>query len=159
VVFGASSGVAESLNAKDFHSIRGELGDGMSRIKRRHGRQREEPILRTSVITAAAALIGAAVSASAGDPGDPNAECEGPSTPEIVDCLKAKTAYWDERMTIAYQRMLKADEEKQRDQLRDANCLYYGLGEGTIARIEAGECMRKMTELRALELEGKEDRN
>ena len=72
-------------------------------------------------------------------------------------------------MTIAYQQALKDAEPKQREQLRvaqrlwiqyrDANCLYYGLGEGTIARIEAGECMRNMTEARANELEGKEDRN
>jgi uncharacterized protein YecT (DUF1311 family) len=54
--------------------------------------------------------------------------------------------------------------EKQREQLRsaqrlwiqyrDANCLYYGLGEGTIARIDAGECMRNTTKARAEELEG-----
>ena len=30
----------------------------------------------------------------------------------------------------------------------------YGMGEGTIARIDAGECMRNMTEARAKELEG-----
>ena len=119
-------------------------------------------------IVAAAALIGAAAFAFAGEPGDPDAECDG-GTPEMVECLKAKTAYWDKRMTIAYQHMLKAGEPKQREQLRvaqrlwiqyrDANCLYYGLGEGTIARIDAGECMRSMTEARAKELEGKEDRN
>ncbi len=72
-------------------------------------------------------------------------------------------------MTIAYQRMLNAGEPKQREQLRvaqrlwiqyrDANCLYYGLGEGTIARVEAGDCMLRMTQSRAIELEGKEDRN
>ena len=39
-------------------------------------------------------------------------------------------------------------------QYRDANCLYYGLGEGTIARLDAGECMRSMTEARAKEFEG-----
>ncbi len=65
--------------------------------------------------------------------------------------------------------MLNAGESKQREQLRvaqrlwiqyrDANCLYYGLGEGTIARIEASDCMRRMTQNRAIELEGKEDRN
>jgi uncharacterized protein YecT (DUF1311 family) len=123
--------------------------------------------MRIAVITAAA-LLGAAASAFAGDQGEPNEEC-GVSTYEMVDCLKAKTAYWDKRMTIAYQLMLKAGEPKQREQLRvaqrlwiqyrDANCLYYGLGEGTIARIEASECMRSMTEARARELEGKEDRN
>jgi len=119
-------------------------------------------------IAAAAALIGVAAFAWAGDPGDPESECDG-GTPEMVECLRVKTAYWDKRMTIAYQRMRNAGEPKQREQLliaqrlwiqyRDANCLYYGLGEGTIARIEAGECMRSMTEARAKELEGKEDRN
>lgn len=56
-----------------------------------------------------------------------------------------------------------AAADKQREQLRtaqrlwiqyrDANCLYYDLGEGTIARLDAGECMRSMTEARAKELE------
>jgi uncharacterized protein YecT (DUF1311 family) len=72
-------------------------------------------------------------------------------------------------MTIAYQRMLNSGEAKQREQLRaaqrlwiqyrDANCVYYGLGEGTIARIDAGYCMLQMTQSRAQELEGKDDRN
>lgn len=124
-------------------------------------------MLRMVTITAAA-LIGAAVSAYAGDQGEPNQACDGKSTPEIVDCLKAQTAQWDKRMTIAYQRMRNAGTPQQREQLlkaqrlwiqyRDANCLYYGLGEGTIARIEAGECMRSMTESRTKELE-REDRN
>ena len=39
-------------------------------------------------------------------------------------------------------------------QYRGANRLYYGLGEGPIARIAAGECMRNMTEARAREREG-----
>ena len=133
------------------------------------GGQVEELTLRARIaVIAAAALIGAAAFAWAGEQGDPDAECDG-GTYEMVECLKAKTAYWDKRMTVAYQQMLKDVEPKQREQLRvaqrlwiqyrDANCLYYGLGEGTIARIEAGECMRKMTESRAKELEGKEDRN
>lgn len=124
-------------------------------------------LLRAATI-AAAALVGAAVFAFAGDQGDPDQSCDG-STYEMVECLKAKTAQWDKRMTVAYQRMLNAGEPRQREQLRvaqrlwiqyrDANCLYYGLGEGTIARIEAGDCMLRMTQSRALELEGKEDRN
>ena len=120
------------------------------------------------VIFGAAVLIGAAAFAYAGDQGEPEQSCDG-STYEIVECLKAKTAQWDKRMTVAYQRMLNAGEARQRKQLRaaqrlwiqyrDANCLYYGLGEGTIARIDAGECMLRMTQNRALELEGKDDRN
>ena len=58
---------------------------------------------------------------------------------------------------------LKDAVPQQREQLRaaqrlwigyrDANCLYYRMGEGTIARIDAGECMRNMTQARARELE------
>ena len=120
------------------------------------------------VSIAAAVLIGAAAFTYAGDQGEPDQSCDG-STYEIGECLRAKTAQWDNRMTIAYQRMLNAGEPKQREQLRvaqrlwiqyrDANCLYYGLGEGTIARVEAGDCMLRMTQSRAIELEGKEDRN
>jgi len=116
---------------------------------------------RAAIITAAV-LTGAAAFAFAGEQGEPNKGCDG-STYEIVDCLKAKTATWDKRMNTAYQAAMKNAESKQREQLRvaqrlwvqyrDANCLYYDLGEGTIARIEAGECMRSMTETRARELE------
>jgi uncharacterized protein YecT (DUF1311 family) len=101
-------------------------------------------------------------SAQAGDAGDPDQSCDG-STQEMVDCLAVKTARWDKRMTIAYQQAMKDAPGQQRDQLRtaqrlwiqyrDANCLFYGMGEGTIARIEAGECLRSMTEARARELE------
>jgi len=99
--------------------------------------------------------------AQAGDQGDPRS-CDG-STAEMVECLKAQTAQWDKRMTIAYQQAMKNAADAQRDQLRaaqrlwiqyrDANCLYYGMGEGTIARVDAGECLRRMTEARARELE------
>jgi uncharacterized protein YecT (DUF1311 family) len=103
-----------------------------------------------------------APAAFAGAQGDPQ-KCDG-STAEMVDCLKAQTAEWDKRMTIAYEKAMKEASPQQHDQLRaaqrlwiqyrDANCLYYGMGEGTIARIDAGECMRSMTEARARELEG-----
>ena len=99
----------------------------------------------------------------AGDQGDPEKSCDG-NTYQMVECLKAKTAQWDKRMNNAYQQAVKDAVPQQHDQLRaaqrlwiqyrDANCLYYGLGEGTIARLDAGECMRSMTEARARELEG-----
>ena len=111
----------------------------------------------------AAALGALAAVAHAGDQGDPEQSCDG-NTFQMVECLKARTAQWDKRMTIAYQLAIKDAGEKQREQLRgaqrlwiqyrDANCLYYGMGEGTIARIDAGECMRNMTKARAEELEG-----
>jgi uncharacterized protein YecT (DUF1311 family) len=80
----------------------------------------------------------------------------------MVECLKAKTEQWDKRLNVAYQKAVQDAQPAQRDQLRgaqrlwvqyrDANCLYYGMGEGTIARLD--ECMRSMTEARAKELEG-----
>jgi uncharacterized protein YecT (DUF1311 family) len=112
---------------------------------------------------AAAMMLGCLVSpAPAGDQGDPEASCQG-NTFEMVECLKAKTAQWDKRLGIAYQQAMKDAQPAQREQLRaaerlwiqyrDANCLYYGMGEGTIARLDAGECMRSMTDARARELE------
>jgi uncharacterized protein YecT (DUF1311 family) len=118
-------------------------------------------MLKALVAAASICLVSAA--ACAGDQGDPAQSCDG-STQEMVECLKGKTAVWDTRMTMAYQKALKDAGAAQHEQLRaaqrlwiqyrDANCLYYGMGEGTIARIEAGECMRSMTEARARELEG-----
>ena len=115
------------------------------------------------MVLGAAAMLALVSVAHAGDQGDPEASCDG-NTFQMVECLKAKTAQWDKRMTIAYQQALKDAVPAQHDQLRaaqrlwilyrDANCLYYGLGEGTIARLDAGECMRSMTEARAKELEG-----
>jgi uncharacterized protein YecT (DUF1311 family) len=114
-------------------------------------------------IAAAAALIGAVVSSYAGDQGDPDKSCDG-STAEMVECFKAKTAQWDKRLNIAYPKALNAAQPKQREQLRkaqrawvayrDANCLYKDMGEGTIARIQAADCMYSMTKTRAAELEG-----
>jgi uncharacterized protein YecT (DUF1311 family) len=113
-------------------------------------------------LAAIAAMIVLASAADAGDQGAPEKSCEG-NTFEMVECLKAKTAHWDRRMGVAYQQAIKDTPSRQREQLRaaqrlwiqyrDANCLYYGLGEGTIAGLDAGECMRSMTETRAKELE------
>lgn len=114
-------------------------------------------------VLGAAVMLALVSVAHAGDQGDPEASCDG-NTFQMVECLKARTAQWDKRMTIAYQQALKDAVPAQHDQLRaaqrlwiqyrDANCLYYGLGEGTIARLDAGECMRSMAEARAKELEG-----
>lgn len=111
----------------------------------------------------AAALLALVTVAHAGDQGDPEQSCDG-NTFQMVECLKAKTAQWDKRLNAAYQKALQDAVPAQRDplraaqrlwvQYRDANCLYYGMGEGTIARLEAGECMRSMSEARAKELEG-----
>jgi uncharacterized protein YecT (DUF1311 family) len=112
-----------------------------------------------------ASVLFVASAACAGDRGDSAQSCDG-STVEMVECLKTKTAEWDTRMTMAYQKALKDAGPARREQLRavqrlwiqyrDANCLYYDMGTGTIAQIEAGECMRSMTEARARELGGLE---
>jgi uncharacterized protein YecT (DUF1311 family) len=118
-------------------------------------------MLRLAVGLAAVLVFGPAV--HAGDQGEPERSCDG-NTFQMVGCLKAKTAQWDKRLNVAYQKAVQDAQPAQRDQLRtaqrlwiqyrDANCLYYGLGEGTIARLDAGECMRSMTEARAREFEG-----
>ena len=118
-------------------------------------------MLRMAIgLTAVLALVSVA---HAGDQGDPEQSCDG-NTYQMVECLKGKTAQWDKRMNIAFQKAVQDAQPAQRDplraaqrlwvQYRDANCLYYGMGEGTIARLDAGECMRSMTEARAKELEG-----
>ena len=118
-------------------------------------------MLRTAICLAVALALVSAV--AAGDQGEPEQACDG-NTFQMVECLKGKTAQWDKRLNVAYQKALQDAQPAQRDplraaqrlwvQYRDANCLYYGMGEGTIARLDAGECMRSMTEARARELEG-----
>lgn len=110
-----------------------------------------------------AAVLALVSAAHAGDQAEGEQSCDG-NTYQMVECLKAKTALRDKRLNVAYQKAVQEAQPAQRDQLRaaqrlwvqyrDANCLYYGMGEGTIARLDAGECMRSMTEARARELEG-----
>ncbi len=123
-------------------------------------------MFQTLIVAAGLAML--AGPGFAGDQGDPGQSCDG-STYEMVDCFKAKTAHWDKRLNAAYAKAGEAAQPKQRQQLRvaqrlwvqyrDANCLYWALGEGTIARIESSDCMFRMTKERAEELEGAADRN
>jgi uncharacterized protein YecT (DUF1311 family) len=85
------------------------------------------------------------------------------NTVAIVDCISAKTRSWDQRLNAAYRDLAQRIEPGQRDalktserlwiQYRDANCRFYGSGEGTIRQIQAAECVRALTQDRALELE------
>jgi len=68
-------------------------------------------------------LLFLASTAHAGDQGDPTQSCDG-STQEMVECLKAKTAQWDKRMTIAYEKAMKDVGPQQHDQLRAARRLW-----------------------------------
>jgi uncharacterized protein YecT (DUF1311 family) len=86
-----------------------------------------------------------------------------PNTVAIVDCVTGKSKAWDQRLNIAYKNLTNRIDAAQRDplkaaqrlwiQYRDANCRFYGSQEGTIRQIQAAECLRAMTQDRALELE------
>src|SRR5260370_35044083 len=78
-------------------------------------------ILRPRIAAASICLLTSA--AHAGDQGDPAQSCDG-NTFEMVECLKAKTAQWDKRMTVAYQQALKDAVPQQHDQLRSAQRLW-----------------------------------
>jgi uncharacterized protein YecT (DUF1311 family) len=89
------------------------------------------------------------------------------STPEIVQCLTAQATQWDRKLNAAYQKLLGSLPARRQEalraaqrlwvQYRDANCTYYAGGEGSIARVEAAECKRSMTESRANELAGEQN--
>ena len=86
-----------------------------------------------------------------------------PSTLAIVDCVQAKTKLWDQRLNKAYMDLMHRIDTAQQGplkaaqrlwvQYRDANCGFYGSQEGSIRQIQAAECLRAMTQERALELE------
>lgn len=86
-----------------------------------------------------------------------------PNTMATVDCVQTKTKGWDQRLNTAYKDLMQRIDANQRDplkaaqrlwiQFRDANCRFYGSQEGTIQQIQAAECLRAMTQDRALELE------
>jgi uncharacterized protein YecT (DUF1311 family) len=90
--------------------------------------------------------------------------CRNGSTYDIVMCVDKLVKAWDARVDAAYKKLIGMTAEKDRRaalkksqalwlKFRDANCNWYDTGEGTIHRLEAGECMRTLTAARALELE------
>jgi uncharacterized protein YecT (DUF1311 family) len=85
------------------------------------------------------------------------------STTDIVECLATQAAVWDRRLSVAYQKLLDSLPARRRDRLRnaqrlwiqfrDANCAYFASRSGTIARVEASQCLLRLTTARAIELE------
>jgi uncharacterized protein YecT (DUF1311 family) len=85
------------------------------------------------------------------------------STPEVVECVRAKTSIADQRLNTVYNALQAQVDNAQRQpllaaqrlwvQYRDANCRFYGTQDGSIRKVQAAECMRSMTEDRARELE------
>jgi uncharacterized protein YecT (DUF1311 family) len=97
---------------------------------------------------------------------EPNMEenCEDrKSTADIVECLATQTAVWERRLNTAYQKLMEELPARRRDRLRsaqslwlqfrDANCAYFAGRAGTIARVDAGQCVLRLTSARAIELE------
>lgn len=97
---------------------------------------------------------------------EPNTEenCEDrKSTADIVECLAIQTAVWERRLNAAYQKLMEDLPARRRDRLRgaqrlwlqfrDANCAYFASRAGTIARVDAGQCVLRLTSARAIELE------
>ena len=97
---------------------------------------------------------------------EPNAEenCEDrKSTTDIVECLAIQTAVWERRLNAVYQKLMEELPARRRDRLRsaqslwgqfrDANCAYFASRAGTIARVDAGQCVLRLTSARAIELE------
>ena len=120
---------------------------------------------RTILLAGFVIAASAAHAESAGDwYGEEYQTCKNGSTYDIVICVDKLVKKWDVRVDAAYKKLMGMATVKDRRaalkksqaiwfKFRDANCNWYDTGEGTIHRLEAGECMRSMTALRALELE------
>ena len=82
-----------------------------------------------------------------------------PSTPDVVECVQAKTNAADQRLNAAYKALQAGIKANQRQpllaaqrlwvQYRDANCGFYGVQDGSIRQVQAAKCIRSMTEDRA----------
>jgi uncharacterized protein YecT (DUF1311 family) len=85
------------------------------------------------------------------------------STAAGADCVAAKTKIWDKRLNADYKALQGTIGQPQQEplrtaqrlwvQYRDANCGFYGKQEGSIAQLQQAECLRAMTQDRALEFE------
>jgi uncharacterized protein YecT (DUF1311 family) len=85
------------------------------------------------------------------------------STADIVECLATQAAVWERRLNAAYQKLMDDLPASRRDRLRsaqrlwlqfrDANCAYFASRSGTIARVDAAQCLLRLNAGRAIELE------
>lgn len=89
--------------------------------------------------------------------------CNQLPTVELVECVGKLTKKWDDYLNESYRALKQRLDDEQEDALtvaqrlwlayRDANCSFYGTGQGTITRVESAACMRAMTKSRACELD------
>jgi uncharacterized protein YecT (DUF1311 family) len=90
-----------------------------------------------------------------------------PTTVDIMECLEARAKVWDSRLNQAYKtlsgvlraqsaELQLADLKKAQRlwlQYRNANCGFYGDEQGTIREVDGAECLSRMTQDRAIELQ------
>ena len=89
-------------------------------------------------------------------------QCAGQPTAQLVACVNDHVAHWDRELNRTYQELINRLPPRQQERLRaaqrlwiqyrDANCGFYAAGEGSIASVEAAECLRAMTQIRYNEL-------
>ena len=119
--------------------------------------------MRPIALPALCLLIFAAAPAWAQMYGPEYSNCSNGNTVQIVDCVGKLTKTWDKRLNTAYQALMGRSDAGQKESLkaaqrlwiqyRDANCRFYGSGEGTIHQVEAAECVHAMTRQRTCEME------
>ena len=118
---------------------------------------------------AALAVAGASFAASAHDTGlsPQHAACmdkSGGTTMGMIDCIDAEYRRQDVRLNKAYKALMADQTAPRKTQLqqaqrlwisyRDANCRFYDDPDGgTLARVNANDCMMSATADRAHELE------
>ncbi|MGI4745594.1 MAG: lysozyme inhibitor LprI family protein [Janthinobacterium lividum] len=91
------------------------------------------------------------------------------STIDITSCINARTEIWDQRLNQAYKALtaMLAEEPSTKNRVaplqsaqrawvkyRDANRAYYNAQEGTIRSVDVSQSMQRMTQDRAIELQG-----
>jgi uncharacterized protein YecT (DUF1311 family) len=96
---------------------------------------------------------------------DQNKCNEPPNTLAIIDCIEARTKFWDDRLNQAYKAAITSSQHPdmnsrvaplqagQREwvKYRDADCTgYHGSEQGTIRQIEVANCLLEMTQTRAI---------
>lgn len=115
-------------------------------------------------IAATLPLMSTAQEASLSKQFDACMDKSGGVTQSMVECMVAETKRHDARLNKAYKALMgsltperqKQLQEAQRAWLkfRDTNCaFYYDPDGGTLARVEANDCVMNMTANRAKELE------
>jgi len=119
--------------------------------------------MRRTVIVAIVALFAGHAYALDWYEGDYERCAAEDNTAAIVDCVGGLIDEWDGRLNAAYREVMGSMEGERAAQLRtaqrawiayrDANCMWYRLGEGTVAAIEASTCVFALTRDRATELE------